>query len=93
MKFKTKKWIQMQKNYFAYGKSIFGFIYGLIALFGISSQNVKLTLIIGIIYYIFSYFFGKWLYKHKWVDADNECNNIYNPFVKQMRRKIGIPNK
>ena len=93
MKFKTKIWVQMQKNYFAYGKSIFGFIYGLIALFGIASQKWKLTLLIGIVYYIFAYFFGKFLYNHKWVDADNEAGNIFNPFVRQMRSKIGIPNK
>jgi len=91
--FEGKVHLQMQKNYATQGKTVFGFIYGLIALFGISSQNVKLTLIFGVLYSIICYFAGRYLYKHQWVEADTEAGNRFNPFVKEMRSKIGTPNK
>jgi len=89
--FEGKVHIQLQRNYVSQGKAVFGFVYGLIALFGIASQNWKLTLFMGVSYYIISYFLGRYLYHHQWVEADVEAANRYNPFVKEMRSKIGIP--
>jgi len=83
--------LQLQRNYITQGKAVFGFIWEFILLFGIASGNVRVTLYLGIGYYFLAYFFGRYLYKHEWVDADAEAANRYNPFVKQMRKKIGVP--
>lgn len=90
--FNGKVKLQLQRNFFSQGRAFLGIFYGLIALFGIASQNWKLTLLMGIIYYGISYFLGRYLYHHRWVEADIEANNRYNPFVKEMRSKIGSPN-
>lgn len=86
--FDGKVKLQLQRNYVSQGKAMFGFIYGLIALFGISSRDVKTTLILGVIYSFFCYFAGRYLYKHRWVEADIEAGNRYNPFVKEMRANM-----
>jgi len=89
--FEGKVHLQLQRNYFSQGRAFIGIFYGLIALFGIASQNWKLTLLLGVCYYAISYFIGRYLYSHRWVEADVEANNRYNPFVKEMRSKIGTP--
>ena len=86
--FEGKVHLQMQKNYASQGKAVFGSIYGAIALFGIASQNVKWTLIFWVFYSIFCYFIGRFLYKHRWVEADIEAGNRFNPFVTEMRASL-----
>jgi len=86
--FEGKVHLQLQRNYISQGKAMFGFVWELILIFGIASGNAKATLTLGICYYIFSYFMGRYLYKHKWVSADMEASNRFNPFVEEMRASI-----
>ena len=89
--FEGKVHLQLQRNYISQGKAMFGFVWELILIFGIASGNAKATLTLGISYYIFSYFMGRYLYHHQWVSADMEAGNRFNPFCKEVRSKFGIP--
>lgn len=91
--FEGKVHLQLQRNYVNYGKANFGFLWEFILLIGIVSNNAKAALYIGIIFYFICYFVGRYLYKHRWLEADIEAGNRYNPFIREMRDKIGLPNK
>ena len=96
MKFRLKDWkgfegkvkFNLQRHYVSQGKAVIGFAFGFIALFGISSQNVSQTLLLGVLFYIACYFLGRYWCKHHWFSAEMEVNNRFNPFVKEMRRSI-----
>jgi len=62
-------------NYFKY----------LIAFFGLASANIKLTLVIGIAYAVFSYILGWGWYNTKFRETEIEVQNQFNLFVKEMR--------
>ena len=61
----------------------------LIAIFGISTaiitEEMKLVLILGFGYVIFCLILGYILYKLKYVNAQIEVSNQFNPFVKEVR--------
>lgn len=78
----------LHKAYFDRGYSITNYIKYIIALFGLSSLNVKLTLFFGFIYAIACYFVGRIWYKKGIMIAEVEVGNQFNKFVKEMRRKI-----
>ena len=65
-------------NYFKY----------IIALFGMASQNLKWTLTITFLYSIVCYVIGYLWFKHGFTDIENEIQNMFNPFVVEMREKI-----
>jgi len=80
--------ILLQKRYFDLGYGITSYAKLLIALFGISSLDVKATMILGLSYGIFCYVFG-WAYvKYGWYTVDIEIANKFNLFVREMRSKI-----
>ena len=83
----------LAKAYFDKGWGLLSPAKYAIALFGLASSDVVWTMIIGFAYCIFCYFFGRFWFKHKLMDAENEVNNRVNPFVNEMREKFGIPNK
>ena len=76
------------KAYFDQGFGLTGYIKYIIALFGISSLNVKYTLWIAFFYAISCYFVGRLWFKYKLIDTENEIRNSVNPFVIEMREKI-----
>ena len=80
--------IALHKRYFEYGYGITNYIKYSIALFGLSSLNVKATLIIAIVYAVACYFLGWFLYKINFPTAEKEVENKYNLFVKEMRSKL-----
>ena len=80
--------ILIQKAYFDKGLGLTNYAKYLIALFGIASLNFKLTMYIGFAYLVFCYILGRLWYKYKLVETENEVNNIFNPFVKEMREKV-----
>ena len=61
----------------------------LTVLFGISTavvtQNLRITVILGFSYVIFCFILGYILYKIKYVNAQTEVSNQFNPYVKEMR--------
>lgn len=59
-----------------------------IGMFGISSLNVVSTMIFYSLYLLSCFFFGWLCFKIGYVDAQNEVNNQYNPFAKEVRKKL-----
>ena len=80
--------VLLQKRYFDLGYGITSYFKLLIALFGISSLNVRATMIIAVAYGIFCYIFGWAWVKYGWYTADIEITNMFNLFVREMRSKI-----
>jgi len=52
---------------------------------------IKWGILAGIIYCILCVILGKIWFHYRIVDTENEVNNIYNPFVGEMRKLHGIP--
>lgn len=76
------------KYWFDVGWGWTSYIKYIIALFGLSSLNVKATLIIAVIYAVFCLLFGYFYCKYKWIDIQNDISNMYNPFCSDMRNAI-----
>ena len=88
MKFQTKYRLNLHKTYFEKGYNLTNYIKYFIALFGLSSLNVRLTLIFGFVYGIACYFIGYFWVKYGFLEAEIEVGNYFNRFVKEMRKKI-----
>ena len=86
--FEKKYKILIHKAYFDKGWAFSSYIKYLIALFGLSSLDVKSTIYLGLGYAIFCYILGYLMYKYQFVEAEAEINNRFNLFVKEMRRSI-----
>ncbi len=80
--------LALHKRYFDMGYGITSYIKYLIAFFGLASNDVKTTLGIAVIYAIFCYLFGMFLYKIGYAEAEAEVDNQYNLFQKEMREKL-----
>ena len=84
--------VLLQKRYFDLGYGITSYFKLLIALFGISSLNVRATMIIAVAYGIFCYTFGWAFVKYGWYSVDIEISNKFNFFVQEMRAKFNKAN-
>ena len=78
----------LYKKYFETGYSNSHFLFKMLALFGIASQEVGITLSLGFLYAIFCMITGWLWYKFHFMEAENEVNNQFNPFVKEMRSDL-----
>lgn len=78
----------LAKAYFDQGFGLTGYIKYIIALFGISSLDVKATLIMAFFYALSCYFIGRLWFKYHLVDTETEIRNSVNPFVRDMRKAI-----
>lgn len=76
------------KNYFDAGLGLTSYFKYFIAGYALSSANVKTTILITFFYGIFCFLLGFLMFKYGWIDAQAEVANRYNPFVKEMRKKI-----
>lgn len=73
------------KRYFDTGYGLTNYIKYAIALFGISSLDVRATLMIGLLYGIACVAIGWWWYRFQFVEIDNEISNRFNFFMREMR--------
>lgn len=87
MKGKKYKFIVL-KGYFEKGYALTNYIKYIIALFGISSLDVRLTLILGVVYGLSCFLIGWGWYVWDFQDMENDFFNKYNPFVKNVERKL-----
>lgn len=78
----------LHKAYFDKGMSFTSYIKYMIAYFGAASQDVETTLLIGVAYAVFCYFFGFFFYKWGFIAAEYEIGNAYNLFVREVRKKL-----
>lgn len=83
------KWFRfcIHKAYFDKGYGLTSYVKYGIALFGLSSLNIKWTLIAGGVYGIFCYIIGRIWFQMGFQLADTEVYNRFNEFVKEMRTK------
>ena len=77
------------KAYFDKGYSVTTYFKYLIVLFGVSSENVKWTLIFGLGYLLFCFILGYFWFKYRITEAEIEVNNRYDLFVQEMRKLSG----
>ena len=83
------KWkLLLLKAFFERGYGITGFIKYFIALFGISSLNVSLTMTLGFVYAISCFIIGYIWYSRDFTEIENEIANRFNRFVVEMRKKM-----
>ena len=81
------------KFYFDRGYGILGYLKYLIALFGfdrVLAGQLKTSLFIILGYGIFCFIFGYFWCKWGFIDEENEVNNRFNPFQRQVRKKLKI---
>lgn len=91
--FEKKLWFVTQKRYFDTGFGILNYLKYLIILFGISSLDLKSTLIMGFAFGVGCYLIGFLWLKTDFYTAETEVSNRYNLFVEEMRGKIDGKNK
>ncbi len=88
MNFKLKFKLLMFKAFFDKGYSITNYFKNLIIVFGATTQDIKSTIILVILYTLGCFILG-WLYITRgWFEAENEIMNKYNLFVKEMRKSV-----
>lgn len=78
------------KAYFDKGYALTYYFKVVIYGFGLATRDLKNTIIIALIYGIFCFFLGYSWFKFRFIDAENEVNNRFNPFVKEVRKKLEI---
>jgi len=81
----------LHKRYFDTGMGTLNYLKYVLVAFGFSSLNVKATMLLALAFAVVSYFVGWWWLNYGMVNAETEISNLYNPFVKEMREKFGIP--
>jgi len=93
MKLEFKIKICLWKRYFETGLQLTKYLIYMIGLFGLSSNNVTNTLLLGVAYGLFAFLLGWAYFRYDWIKADTEISNRFNLFVEEVRKKIGITNK
>lgn len=88
------KWFKLclHKGYFERGLALTNFFKYPLALIGATNyayfDNVNFTIVLVIFYFIFCYFLGWAWFNRGFVAAENEVNNQFNPFQKEIRNHI-----
>ena len=77
----------LHKAYFDFGYGWSSYFKYMIAIFGIASQQVRSTMIFFFLYGILCYVGGRLAYKFGIKEAEQEVENQYNLFCKELREK------
>lgn len=89
MKLETKIKILKQKRYFDIGYGMSSYIKLIVAVVGIGgiiAGSKILVAIMLLLYALFCYIFGWAFVKYGWYTAEIEVGNMFNLFVKEMRK-------
>jgi len=76
----------LYKAYFEKGYALTGYLKYVIALFGLSTLNLKVTMIAAMIYAVSCFLIGWGWYHFGIIKAEIEVGNRFNLFVKEMRK-------
>ncbi len=79
--------ILKHKFRFDIGYGLSSYMKVVLALFGLSSLNVKATMILALGYGLFCYFFGWFWIRYGWYETSLEIGNQFNFFVSELRKK------
>ena len=82
--FKTLLW----KTYFDKGFALTNYFKYLLLVFGWATNDVKTTIIIGIVWCLVCVILGKMWFKYRLIDTELEISNIFNPFCRDMRNSV-----
>jgi len=83
----------LHKRYFDTGRGVIDYAKYPLLLLGIAIPNIKAIIYVATAYAILSYFIGWWWLNKGMTEAETEVSNRFNPYVGQIRKKLGIPNK
>ena len=76
------------KAYFDKGFALTGYIKYALAFFGIFQLiTAKTAIIFGFLYAVFCFFLGKIWFTY-FINDENEIQNIFNPFQREVREKL-----
>lgn len=87
------KWLWI-KRYFDTGLGLTNYFKYLIAFFSVYSLDknipIEWTMLLGFFYLIFCIVLGYYWVHKKLIDAENEINNLLNPFQREVRHKLKL---
>lgn len=86
--FKEQYRFCLHKGYFDKGYSLTHYLFKLIAVFGLTSQNISATIWMVGIYTLSCYGLGMFWFKSGFVLAEAEVGNRFNLFQAEMRNAI-----
>ena len=78
----------LAKAYFDKGYGLTNYFFKLVAVFGLTTRMIEETFYIIFFYSISCYFLGRAWYKYKMIETENEISNIFNPFQREVRRRL-----
>lgn len=81
----------LAKAYFDKGFSLMNYLKYALALI-LVKVDLKTGFILGACYAILCYVIGRIWYKTNLIDTENEIGNIFNPFQREVRKKLKIKN-
>jgi len=87
--FNIKLKLCLWKRYLEVGHSLANYLLYALLFFGIITRDVKNTMYLFVVYLIFCFFLGWYWVNYSWLSAEIEVSNRLNPFVHEMRKKIG----
>ena len=76
------------KSYFETGRGITDYVKYFIGFYALASREIWITLLLALAYAVVAFFIGKAWYKYNFQEATQEVSNQFNPFVKEMRKKL-----
>jgi len=85
--------VALHKSYFDTGFNVLNYLKYPLVLLGFAIPNAKNILIIAFIYAVCCYFLGWWWLNFGMKDAENEVNNNFNPFMREIRKKVNSLHK
>ena len=79
--------ILIVRRWFNYGNGILSIGKWFVAFVGLASSDIKLTVILGVIY-VFVCFITGWCYMKWFMSIDMDIDNKLNPFVAEVIEKL-----
>ena len=81
----------LAKAYFDKGFALLNYFKYALALV-LVKIDLTTGFIVGAIYAVVCYIIGRLWYKAHLIDTELEIGNIFNPFQREVREKLGVPN-
>jgi len=80
--------VLLWKAYFDKGFSLTNYFKYVLLVFGWATNDVKNTIIVGVVWFFCCLIIGRLWFHFNLIDTENEINNIFNPFQREVRHYI-----